>query len=482
MFKRDDTTWANPMPKSKTLYTCASCGHTEPKWMGKCPSCKTFNSLEEGPAPDAGSGYGARNRSPRGTGIPLLPTDLSARSEPPSRVHTGHQELDRVLGGGLVEASVVLIGGDPGVGKSTLLLQVASNLSKNQSTIYITGEESLDQVQLRARRLGVEGCPVGLVASNDCLAIADHIETLSPGSVVIIDSLQTLHSGGESAPGSVAQVKQAVAHLIPASKSAGVTLILVSHVTKEGNLAGPNVVIHAVDATLHIETDISAGLYRLVRSEKNRFGPVDEVGVFEMTERGMTDIHNPSEVFISQRDTSAFGSVIFPSIEGTRPVLIEVQALVAPSAFGTGRRSAIGWDTSRLNMLLATLSARLGLSLIENDIYVNVAGGMKVSDPAMDLAVALSVLSAHAQRPLPVNLAVFGEIGLAGELRNSARAETRIKEAVKLGLTHIICPNDRDRATPLPQDASYSKLNRISEIFRDLPELTEAYPTTAPDT
>lgn len=466
------------MSKATTQYTCSECGYSQAKWVGRCPGCKAYNTMEEVALPAERSGS---RRSPGLTHGPrtnqrLMPAGLDTRTDPPPRVSTGHMELDRVLGGGLVEASTILIGGDPGVGKSTLLLQMASNLARGQKTVYISGEESLDQIQLRARRLGVENAPVDLIATNDCLAIADHIETLPRGSVVIVDSLQTLHSGGESAPGSVTQVKLAAAHLIPAAKATGVTLVLVSHVTKEGNLAGPNVVVHAVDATLHIETDLSAGLYRLVRSEKNRFGAVDEVGVFEMTERGLVDVDNPSEVFISQRDTTAFGSVIFPSLEGSRPLLIEVQALVAPTSFGTGRRSANGWDTGRLNMLLATLSARLGLRLVEMDVYVNVAGGLKIDDPAMDLAVTAAILSAHVQEPLPVSLAVFGEVGLAGEVRNSARAEARIKEAAQMGLTNIICPQLRDNAQ-IPRDAECHELRRVAEIFRPLPVLTGAYKT-----
>jgi DNA repair protein RadA/Sms len=407
----------------------------------------------------------------------LSGTGLNKRSAPPPRVSTGHQELDRVLGGGLVEASVTLVGGDPGIGKSTLLLQMAANLSVGRGVSYISGEESEDQIQLRARRLGVEQASVELFASNDGLAIADYIETQPRGSVVIVDSLQTLHCGGESAPGSVSQVKLSAAHLIPAAKDAGVSLILVSQVTKEGSIAGPNVVAHAVDTTLYVETDLSAGLYHLVRSQKNRFGPADEVGVFEMTERGMVDIANPSEVFISQRDETAFGSVIFPSLEGTRPLLLEVQALVAPTFYGTGRRSANGWDTTRMNMLLATLSARLGVTLTDNDVYVNVAGGLKVDDPAMDLAVAAAILSAHAQAPLPKTLAVFGEIGLAGEVRNSSRAEARIKEATQLGLTDIVCPDLRDQ-NHLPSQASVKCLRRVSELLTEIPELTKVYSTS----
>lgn len=468
------------MGKQTVEFRCSNpdCGTAHPKWLGRCPDCKSYNTLEEGPvsgaAPRKVSIMGFESRNANRTSAKLTPTGLSSRSEPPPRVSTGHPEMDRVLGGGLVEASVLLIGGAPGIGKSTLLLQVSTNLSRSRKVVYISGEESLDQIQLRARRLSVESADVDLISSNDCLAIADHIETLPPGSVVIVDSVQTLYSGGDSAPGSVSQVKSAAAHLIPAAKSRNVSLFLVSHITKDGAMAGPNVLMHAVDTVLFLDMDMSAGLYRIVRSEKNRFGAADEVGIFEMTERGMSDVKNPSEIFIAQRDKSAFGTIIFPSLEGTRPLLLEVQALVSPTTFGTGRRSATGWDTNRLNMLLATLSARLGLSLADSDVYVNVAGGMRVSDPAMDLSVAAAVLSARAQVALPSDLAVFGEIGLAGEIRNSSRAEARIKECTHLGLSRIMCPTMRDKAH-LPAGAKLVELQRIAGILNSFPELKDLY-------
>ena len=443
------------MGKHDVNYICSDCEHTEVKWVGRCPNCKQYNTLMETEAagpPKKVTMMGFQSSTGTRTAAKLTATSLSSRAAPPPRTETGHPELDRVLGGGLVEASAVLVGGPPGIGKSTLLLQLAANLSRGREVIYVSGEESKDQIQLRARRLGLDKADVGLIPSNDCLAIADKIETLAPGSLVIVDSVQTLYSGGDSAPGSVSQVKSAASHLIPAAKTSGVTLLLVSHVTKEGSMAGPNVLQHAVDTVLFIDIDLSAGIYRIVRSEKNRFGPADEVGLFEMTERGLEDITNPSETFISQRDASAFGTVIFPSLEGTRPLLLEVQALVSPTSFSTGRRSATGWDTNRLNMLIATLSARLGLPLADSDVYVNVAGGLKVADPAMDLAVATAILSARAQVAVPADVAVFGEIGLAGEVRSSSRAETRIREAAQLGLKRVLCPTLSDGAR-LPRGA-----------------------------
>jgi len=467
------------MAKSTTQYTCSDCGHREAKWAGKCQGCGSYNTLEESVAPtkpgrQAGSIMGYSPTGARRSANTLQTQRLDDRKDPPPRHTTGHPELDRALGGGLVEASVVLIGGDPGIGKSTLLLQMAAAASATRRVVYISGEESQDQIQLRAQRLGVHQSSVDLVTTNDCLAIADFIETLPQGSVVIVDSVQVLNAGADSAPGSVTQVKQSAAHLIPAAKATGVTLVLVSHVTKEGSLAGPNVLMHAVDATIYVEADSSAGIYRLVRAEKNRFGPANEVGVFEMTDRGMIDVDNPSKVFIAQRDPTAFGTIIYPSLEGSRPLLLEVQALVAPTSLGTARRSANGWDAGRMNMLLATMSARLGLPFVDSDIYVNVAGGLKITDPAMDLAVAAALLSARYQIALPADLAIFGEVGLSGEVRNSSRAEARIKEASQLGLNRIICPEFRDQSRASGA-ANCNQVRKLSQLIRVLPDIREAF-------
>lgn len=467
------------MAKNSTKFTCETCGATESRWTGRCTKCGEYNTMtESGPAPKTSTIMGYSPSGAKRSNSSLTPQSLSSRAAPPKRSTTGHSELDRALGGGLVEASVVLIGGDPGIGKSTLLLQMAASMSRNSEVVYFSGEESLDQIQLRAARLGVEKANVDLIPSNDCLAIADYIETLPKGSVAIIDSIQVMNAGLDSAPGSISQVKASAAHLIPAAKNAGVALVLVSHVTKDGSLAGPNHLKHAVDATVYIEADTAAGLYRLVRAEKNRFGPANEVGVFEMTDRGMIDVSNPSEVFIAQRDETAFGTVIYPSLEGTRPLLLEVQALVSPTSFGTGRRSATGWDIGRLNMLIATMGARLGLNFGDSDIYVNVAGGMKVADPSMDLAVAAALLSARSQKALPPELTVFGEIGLAGEVRSSSRAEARIKEASQLGLDRIICPQVKD-ISGIKGGANCTQVKRISSLLKALPDLADAYTSDA---
>lgn len=468
------------MPKPTTQHVCTVCDHVEARWVGKCAGCGGYNTMEErGLEPSSkskstGGTMGYTMPGARRSSVSLVPQSLNDRTAPPPRHSTGHPELDRALGGGLVEASVVMIGGDPGIGKSTLLLQLAAKTSLHRKVAYISGEESQDQIQLRAVRLGIDDAPVALITTNDCLAIADYIETLPRGSVAIVDSVQVMNAGADSAPGSITQVKLSAAHLIPAAKNAGVTLILVSHVTKEGSLAGPNVLKHAVDATLYLEADTSAGLYRLVRAEKNRFGPANEVGVFEMSDAGMIDIENPSEVFIAQRDETAFGTVIYPSLEGTRPLLLEVQALVAPTTFGTGRRSVTGWDSGRLNMLLATMSARLALPFVDSDIYVNVAGGMRVTDPAMDLAVATAILSARSQTAIPPNMAVFGEVGLSGEVRSSSRAEARIREAAQLGLNQIICPEVKDLSR-ISGHANCVQLKKLAQIFRAIPQVAEAY-------
>jgi DNA repair protein RadA/Sms len=463
------------MAKDSPQYTCDECGHVEAKWVGRCPGCEQYNSMQESAAPrKTGSVMGFAPSGTRRSTSQLQPQSLSSRSAPPKRATTGLAEFDRALGGGLVEASVVLIGGDPGIGKSTLLLQVAASMAAARKVVYFSGEESLNQIQLRATRLAVDRAPVDLIPTNDCLAIADYIERMPRGSVAIIDSIQVMNAGADSAPGSVSQVKLSAAHLIPAAKNADVSLILVSHVTKDGSLAGPNLLKHAVDATIYVEADTAAGLYRLVRTEKNRFGPANEVGVFEMTDRGMLDVKNPSEVFIAQRDPTAFGTVIYPSLEGTRPLLLEVQALVSVTTFGTGRRSATGWDSGRLNMLLATISARLGIELHDKDIYVNVAGGLKVTDPAMDLAVAMAILSANAQVAVPSDMAVFGEIGLAGEVRSSSRSEARIKEAAQLGFSSIICPVIRE-ANSIPAKASCTQIKRLAQVMRACPELISVY-------
>jgi DNA repair protein RadA/Sms len=403
------------------------------------------------------------------SGKMLVPTDLRTKMIPPDRFGSAVPELDRVLGGGFVEGSVVLLAGDPGAGKSTLLLQVAAGLSETRDVLYVSGEENLDQIQLRAQRLGLENAAVQLVASSDAHGIAHLMKTLKRGSLVIIDSLQTMDAGADSSPGSVSQVKAAAALFIPISKNLGITTVLVNHVTKEGGFAGPQLLKHAVDTSLLLQNDVAQGYLRVLRAEKNRFGADDEIGLFDMHENGLHSIENPSDLFVSQRDSTAFGTVIFPSIEGTRPLLLEVQALVSPTTFGTGRRQAIGWDTNRMNMILAMMGPRLGMSFGEFDVYINVAGGLKVTDPGMDLAAIAAIISAHQQRPIKEGIAVFGEVGLAGEVRRVQRMDSRIKEAQTLGFEKIICPELKDDKKKAPD--GLMQIDRVARIIKEIDEI-----------
>ena len=455
-------------------FQCTSCNAIHPKWHGRCPECNEYNCIEEVQEATFSQKKGGAISSSftpgmKRTALTLVTEGLNTRPKPPARYSTHISEFDRALGGGVVEGAAILIGGDPGIGKSTLLLQAAANMGSERRVIYASGEESLDQIQRRAGRLGVQDRPVELVATRDCLALTDLIETLPAGSLVIVDSMQTMDAGIDSAPGSPNQVKTSASHLIPAAKNTGVSLLLVNQVNKDGSFAGPNILKHAVDANLMLETDNSSGTYRIMRAEKNRFGQTDEIGIFEMTADGMVSIENPSEVFISQRDPDAFGTVIYPSVEGSRPLLLEVQALVSPTSFGTGRRSAVGWDTSRLNMLLATMSARLALQLTDSDVYINVAGGMKINDPALDLAIVCALLSAYTQSALPPDMVAFGEVGLAGEVRNTSKAEARVKEAKQLGFRQIICPLDRKNSR---LDSACKGIDRIARIVTEIPQIS----------
>lgn len=458
----------------KNKFRCSSCGEVDAKWHGRCPNCREYNCMDPYTETEVSTKKGGSLTSDfkpgaRRTHVTLVAEDLGSRAEPPKRYSTHIPEFDRALGGGIVQGSVSLIGGDPGIGKSTLLLQAAANMARDRKVLYISGEESLDQIKMRAQRLNLQNAPVDLIASQDCLAATDLIETLPAGSVVILDSMQTMDAGADSPPGSTTQVKNAAAHLIPAAKNTGVSLLLVNQVTKDKTFAGPNILQHAVDATLYLETDNGSGTFRIMRAEKNRFGETDEIGIFEMTSDGMVSIENPSEVFISQRDPDAFGTVIFPSIEGTRPLLLEVQALVSPTSFGTGRRSATGWDTGRLNMILATMSARLGISMSEQDVYLNVAGGLRVNDPALDLAVVCALLSSYTQVALPPDMVAFGEVGLAGEVRNASRTEARIREAKNLGFKKIYCPLDRKKGTT---DPFCKGIDRIARLHLEIPQIS----------
>ncbi|OIP87488.1 MAG: DNA repair protein RadA [Rhodobacterales bacterium CG2_30_65_12] len=418
-------------------FVCQACGAAHGKWSGRCDACGAWNSITEEKPLSAGPASKTLGAL-RGRAVAL--TDLATEEAPPQRTISGMDEFDRVLGGGLVPASAILVGGDPGIGKSTLLLQVAANFArKNLKTLYVSGEEASAQVRMRAQRLGLTDAPVKLAAETNLRDILTTLETEKP-DLVVIDSIQTMWADNvESAPGSVSQVRAAAHELTSFAKSRGVAVVLVGHVTKDGQIAGPRVVEHMVDTVLYFEGE-RGHQFRILRAVKNRFGPADEIGVFEMTGAGLAEVANPSALFLADRDEPAPGSVVFAGIEGTRPVLVELQALVAPSPLAQPRRSVLGWDAGRLAMILAVLEARVGIPFTGLDVYLNVAGGLRVTEPAADLAVAAALLSAREDAALPRDMVVFGEISLSGALRPVTQAENRLKEAQKLGFTTAIAP------------------------------------------
>lgn len=418
-------------------FTCTACGAVHNRWSGRCDACGEWNSIVE-EAPLSTGPKGKTLGGKRGT--PLTLTDLSTEEAPPPRTLSGIGELDRVLGGGLVPSSAILVGGDPGIGKSTLLLQAAARFAgAGLKTFYISGEEASAQVRMRAQRLGLGEAPVKLAAATSLRDILTTMESEKP-DLVIIDSIQTVWSDTvEAAPGSVSQVRAAAHELTSFAKRFGTSVILVGHVTKDGQIAGPRVVEHMVDCVLYFEGE-RGHQFRILRSVKNRFGPADEIGVFEMTGAGLAEVPNPSALFLSDRNERAPGSVVFAGMEGTRPVLVEVQALVAPSSLSQPRRAVVGWDGGRLSMILAVLEARVGISFQGLDVYLNIAGGMRISEPAADLAVAAALLSAREDAALPATSVVFGELSLSGALRPVAQAENRLKEARKLGFSSAIAP------------------------------------------
>ena len=440
------------MAKAQARFACQQCGAVAPKWAGRCEACGAWNSMVEelpraAPPKSLGAGGGRR-------GANLDFVALRGDSAGPPRRLTRIAELDRVCGGGLVAGSTILVGGDPGIGKSTLLLQAAASLAAGGGdACYITGEEAVDQVRLRAERLGVAAGPVRLAAASsvrDIIASLDDAGAPSPG-LVVIDSIQTMYLDTlDSAPGTVSQVRGAAQELIGLAKRRGLVVVLVGHVTKEGLIAGPRVLEHMVDTVLYFEGE-RGHQFRILRAVKNRFGATDEIGVFEMSDRGLVEVPNPSALFLADRasaedDTGGeggaktAGAAVFAGIEGTRPLLVEVQALVAPSPLGTPRRAVVGWDATRLAMITAVLDARCGLSVGANDIYLNIAGGLRIVEPAADLAVAAALVSALTEIPVPADIVVFGEIGLSGRVRPVAHAEARLKEAAKLGFAEAWIP------------------------------------------
>ncbi len=433
------------MAKAKTVYVCAECGGTSPKWQGKCPHCGGWNTLEE-TAAAAGAAAGHRY-APLAASAPVRKlADIEAREMP--RFPTGIDEFDRVLGGGMVAGAVVLIGGDPGIGKSTLLLQALAALSSSRKVLYVTGEESGDQVALRARRLGLETGNVNLLAEIRLEAIQAALADTAP-EVAVIDSIQTLYSEQlNSAPGSVAQVRECAAQLTRTAKQTGVTIVMIGHVTKEGALAGPRVLEHIVDTVLYFEGDTHSS-FRLVRAFKNRFGAVNELGVFAMTDRGLKGVANPSALFLSQHQQQVAGSCVMVTQEGSRPLLVEIQALVDTANAPNPRRLSVGLEGNRLAMLLAVLHRHAGTAAFDQDVFVNAVGGVRITEPAADLPVLLAIVSSMRNRPLPRGMVAFGEVGLAGEIRPAPRGQERLREAAKLGFSVALIPKANAPRQPI---------------------------------
>ena len=419
---------------AKNQYVCSECGGVSAKWSGQCPSCQAWNTLIETAAEKP-----SQNRfSALAPASPVQALKQIQVQDVP-RFSSGVSEFDRVLGGGLVSGGVILIGGDPGIGKSTLLLQSLASLSETRQVLYISGEESGAQVALRAQRLDLADAPMQFQAEINLDSIINTLMQLKP-DVAVIDSIQTIYSGElSSAPGSVAQVRECAAQLTRVAKATGVTLIMVGHVTKEGSLAGPRVLEHIVDTVLYFEGDTQSS-FRLIRAFKNRFGAVNELGVFAMTEKGLKGVTNPSAIFLSQHKDDVAGSCVMVTQEGTRPLLVEVQALVDASHAPTARRLSVGLEQNRLAMLLAVLHRHAGVACFDQDVFINAVGGVKITEPAADLAVLLAIVSSLRNKPLPKGLVVFGEIGLAGEVRPAPRGQERLKEAAKLGFTHALIP------------------------------------------
>jgi DNA repair protein RadA/Sms len=424
------------MAKTKTSYVCQACGAVSPRWVGRCEACGEWNTIVE-EIVDSGVGAGPKSATAGGRPTQLVP--LAGETESAARVVSGMAELDRVTGGGFVKGSAVLMAGDPGIGKSTLLLQaVAAMADLGKRVIYVTGEEAVGQVRLRAQRLGLGDRDVSLASETNVEIILATLQQGPAPDLVIIDSIQTLWTDRvDSAPGTVTQVRTSAQALTRFAKKSGAAVVLVGHVTKDGQIAGPRVVEHMVDAVLYFEGDASH-TFRILRGVKNRYGATDEIGVFEMTTLGLKEVSNPSAMFLDQRDKDATGSAVFAGMEGTRPVLCEIQALVAPSPLGTPRRAVVGWDSSRLSMVLAVLETRCGVRIGANDIYLNVAGGLKINEPAADLAVAAALISSLTGAPLPPDAVYFGEISLAGGVRPVVHASLRLREAQKLGFRSAV--------------------------------------------
>ncbi len=450
------------MAKASRAFVCQACGAVSPRWAGQCSACGAWNSIAEEAASPSGPAPLIAIRG--GKGRPARFETLESASLDAPRLPTGIAEFDRVTGGGLVPGSAVLVGGDPGIGKSTLLLQAAAALALTGApVVYLSGEEAPAQVRMRAERLGLKRAPVALGTETN---LANIIATLGGGNapaLVVIDSVQTLWSEGiESAPGTITQLRGCASALVNFAKTSGSTLVLVGHVTKDGQIAGPKVIEHVVDTVLYFEGH-SGHQFRILRAVKNRFGPTDEIGVFEMRFDGLKEVENPSALFLSDRDMGAPGTAVFAGMEGTRPLLVEIQALVASSLLGTPRRAVVGSDPNRLSMLLAVLEARCGVRLASHDVYLNVAGGLRLSEPAADLAAAAALLSSLADRPAPADTVYFGEVSLTGAIRAVGHMDQRLKEAAKLGFTRAVVPASLERGRDAP-DITLVPIGQLGEL------------------
>jgi DNA repair protein RadA/Sms len=455
------------MSKRTLSFVCQNCGAAYGRWQGKCEACGEWNTLAE---ENAASSVGARGpgKAP-GKGRPFALEALSGEAHEAPRLATGLAEFDRVTGGGLVRGSVLLVGGDPGIGKSTLLIQVAAALARNgQRAVYISGEEAVAQVRLRAERLALSGAKVELASET---SVEDILATLSGGKtprLIVVDSIQTMWTDVvESSPGTVTQVRSSAQALIRFAKKTGACVVLVGHVTKDGQIAGPRVVEHMVDAVLSFEGD-GAHQFRILRAVKNRFGPTDEIGVFEMTGLGLREIANPSELFLSERDLGSPGTAVFAGIEGTRPLLVEIQALVAPTSLGTPRRAVVGWDQNRLSMVIAVLEAHCGVRLAGHDVYLNVAGGLRIQEPAADLAAAAALVSSLANAPLPPDAVYFGEVSLSGAIRPVPQTAARLKEASKLGFVRGFVPESAKGEAGSEPQLAITAHNTLSALVADI--------------
>ena len=448
------------MAKQKTRYVCTACGYETARWLGQCPDCEAWNTREEQlTTPEPAQ---AVHQRARGTGAEALPLSKIEEGEQ-DRAVTGISELDRVLGGGIVPGSLLLVGGDPGIGKSTLLLQMSAHLAHSGARVlYVSGEESARQIKLRARRLGIEEESLYILPENAMDAVEARFDALSP-DYMIVDSIQTMYKPDvPSAPGSVSQVRGCASQLMYLAKTSGCAMFLVGHVTKEGAIAGPRVLEHMVDVVLYFEGDRQHA-YRMLRAVKNRFGSINELGLFEMRERGMVEVANPGEMLLSRRAHGSSGSVVLCALEGTRPMLVDLQALVARSPLGMPRRTVDGLDTGRVALLLAVLEKRAGLRLFDQDVFVNVAGGLTLAEPAADLALALAVASSLKDAPVPEGWVVFGEIGLAGEVRGVGQVERRLSECARLGFTHCLLPRESMRGIRVPEGMTLRGVDTLAE-------------------